>query len=302
MAVKINPGGWIDIEERAAPGSPSTNVGRLYVADNGGTTTLYFKDSAGTVTALAAAGGVTLDGAYDQGGAGSGKAVTVDSGAIALSNAGANNNGLLTVNKSPSGAQSGDLVTITAGANCSGDCIQFANSGSGKDLAGTGGTWSISAAGAAVLAALTATGVIDLSGGVLAGASPLVFEGNTADAYETTIAITDPTADRTITIPDATGTVRLRATATHDYGGGATAWTLSAAEAACSFLSVSNANAGCTMQISSAMAGATWLVYNGSGQTLTFKVSGATGATLANGKYGFYACHATDIVEIFEQA
>jgi hypothetical protein len=33
----------------------------------------------------------------------------------------------------------------------------------------------------------------------------IVFEGATADAYETTLTITDPTADRTITLPDATG-------------------------------------------------------------------------------------------------
>ena len=35
------------------------------------------------------------------------------------------------------------------------------------------------------------------------------FEGATANAYETTLAVTDPTADRTITLPDATGTVAL---------------------------------------------------------------------------------------------
>ncbi len=39
----------------------------------------------------------------------------------------------------------------------------------------------------------------------------IVFEGATADAHETTFAITDPTADRTITFPDATGTVALAA-------------------------------------------------------------------------------------------
>jgi hypothetical protein len=33
------------------------------------------------------------------------------------------------------------------------------------------------------------------------------FEGSTPDAYETTLTATDPTADRTITLPDATGTV-----------------------------------------------------------------------------------------------
>ena len=39
--------------------------------------------------------------------------------------------------------------------------------------------------------------------------SSISFEGATADDYETTIAVTDPTADRTITFPDATGTVAL---------------------------------------------------------------------------------------------
>lgn len=40
----------------------------------------------------------------------------------------------------------------------------------------------------------------------------IVFEGSTADAYETTLTVTDPTADRTITLPNATGTVVLRDT------------------------------------------------------------------------------------------
>ena len=35
----------------------------------------------------------------------------------------------------------------------------------------------------------------------------LIFEGATDDAYETTVTVTDPTADRTITIPNVTGTV-----------------------------------------------------------------------------------------------
>ena len=37
----------------------------------------------------------------------------------------------------------------------------------------------------------------------------IVFEGATADSFETTLQVTDPTADRTITFPDATGTVAL---------------------------------------------------------------------------------------------
>lgn len=35
----------------------------------------------------------------------------------------------------------------------------------------------------------------------------LSFEGSTADGFETTIAVVDPTADRTITLPNTTGTV-----------------------------------------------------------------------------------------------
>ncbi|MAV69860.1 MAG: hypothetical protein CMG04_03550, partial [Candidatus Marinimicrobia bacterium] len=50
---------------------------------------------------------------------------------------------------------------------------------------------------------ITATSV-----GTLSGGTPLVFEGATADAYETSFAITDPSSsDKTITFPDATGTV-----------------------------------------------------------------------------------------------
>jgi len=36
-----------------------------------------------------------------------------------------------------------------------------------------------------------------------------VFEGATADAHETTLKIAEPTADRTITLPDTTGTIAL---------------------------------------------------------------------------------------------
>ena len=37
----------------------------------------------------------------------------------------------------------------------------------------------------------------------------LIFEGSTDDSFETTLAITDPTADRTITLPNLSGTISL---------------------------------------------------------------------------------------------
>src|SRR6056300_890378 len=49
-------------------------------------------------------------------------------------------------------------------------------------------------------------------GGNLFLKGSLTFEGSTDDSNETTLAVTDPTADRTITLPDATGTVVLKDT------------------------------------------------------------------------------------------
>jgi len=46
----------------------------------------------------------------------------------------------------------------------------------------------------------------------MSGASPLVFEGATDDGYETTLAFTDPTADRTITFFNASDTLVGKAT------------------------------------------------------------------------------------------
>jgi len=43
----------------------------------------------------------------------------------------------------------------------------------------------------------------------IAAQTSLTFEGATADDYETTLTLVDPTADRTITLPNATGTVTL---------------------------------------------------------------------------------------------
>lgn len=40
----------------------------------------------------------------------------------------------------------------------------------------------------------------------------IIFEGSTANDFETTLTVVDPTADRTVTIPDATGTVVLDST------------------------------------------------------------------------------------------
>ena len=61
-----------------------------------------------------------------------------------------------------------------------------------------------------VASTATVTGTLNLTGTVLAGASPLVFEANTDNNYELTLAVADiASSDKTITLPDATGTVSL---------------------------------------------------------------------------------------------
>jgi len=54
----------------------------------------------------------------------------------------------------------------------------------------------------APLASPTFTGTVSLDTGVA-----IVFEGATADAFETTLTVVDPTADRTISLPNATTTL-----------------------------------------------------------------------------------------------
>ena len=82
----------------------------------------------------------------------------------------------------------------------------------------------------------TFTGTMDDTGVVLSGASPLVFEGGTDNAYETTLAFTDPTADRTLTLPNATDTLVGKATTdtltnkSYDLGGTGNSLTGSLAE------------------------------------------------------------------------
>lgn len=62
------------------------------------------------------------------------------------------------------------------------------------------------------LASPTFTGQV--TGLELAFSQSIVFEGTTADSFETTLTAGEPTADRTITLPDTTGTLALQADVT----------------------------------------------------------------------------------------
>ena len=58
--------------------------------------------------------------------------------------------------------------------------------------------------------AISGVAGLDASKNLIIPGASIIVEGPTDNGNETTLTVTDPTADRTITFPDATGTVQLR--------------------------------------------------------------------------------------------
>ena len=77
------------------------------------------------------------------------------------------------------------------------------------DIADLTGASGVIASSTDVVEAVTAlnTEISAIKAGTAVFETQLTFEGDTDDAHETVLAIADPTADRTITIPDASGTI-----------------------------------------------------------------------------------------------
>ena len=80
------------------------------------------------------------------------------------------------------------------------------------DISDITGASGIIASATDVVEAVTALNTdlttISTDNHIFSGGS-IIFEGSTDDGFETTLAVTDPTTDRTITLPNATGTVSL---------------------------------------------------------------------------------------------
>jgi hypothetical protein len=66
----------------------------------------------------------------------------------------------------------------------------------------TGGTFSSGTITSATITSATITSSVIASGGI-------AFEGSTVDGFDTTLTVTDPTDNRTITLPNVTGTVAI---------------------------------------------------------------------------------------------
>ena len=104
-------------------------------------------------------------------------------------------------------AAASTTIEIALGTNTSGNYVATITGGTGVTSSaattGEGTTHSLS------IGQDVATSASVTFAGLTLNSGSMVFEGATADAHETTLAVTDPTADRTITLPNATGTVAL---------------------------------------------------------------------------------------------
>ena len=103
----------------------------------------------------------------------------------------------------------GSTLTIGSGSIVdSGGTIDFGD----DNLTTTGNVSGATINGSSVvstgaISGTTITGTGAVSGTQLNINETIVFEGSSADDFETSLTVTNPTADRTVTIPDVTGTL-----------------------------------------------------------------------------------------------
>lgn len=194
--------------------------GQLAINTASGTPALFFKDSNGGVVKVGPAHvGATAPNAVPAGSAGNSLGeLWVDN---SLTTAGLNYyTGSAFVNLTPSGTTTtvGLVELATPAETQTGTDAVRAVTPSGlqskvSDSTSTTSSTTIASSTAVKSAYDLANAALPKAGGTVTGellignTGSLVFEGSTDDSFETTIAVTDPTADRTITFPNITGTV-----------------------------------------------------------------------------------------------
>ena len=89
------------------------------------------------------------------------------------------------------------------------DSLNINGGVSATSVSSTGAVSGTTITGTGAISGTTITGSSTIQGTdlVLTGSAGIQFEGSTADNFETTLVVVDPTADRTITIPNITGTI-----------------------------------------------------------------------------------------------
>lgn len=98
-------------------------------------------------------------------------------------------------------------IEIALGTNTSGSYVTSLVEGTGVTITNNSGEGSTPTIAIGQSVATSASP--SFSGLTLSTAGTIIFEGTTDDGYETTLSAGDPTADRTVTLPNATGTIAL---------------------------------------------------------------------------------------------
>jgi hypothetical protein len=218
--------GDLTIQGGALTAGTTSQIGDLILHDgNGQTTTLRSgnptssfvltlpsADSTG-IQCLKSDGAGTLSFSNCNNGTGSGGDQTLQDAYDDGNTITTSNSRNIAFNLADTAADSNFIVDILG----TGNIFEVRDSGSAALTVADGGT--VTAGNALqVNGSFTADGSVSLGNaaadtinifGTILGATPLTFEGATSNTFQTSFFITDPTADRTITVPNADGTICL---------------------------------------------------------------------------------------------
>lgn len=202
------------------PAASGIADGQLGINTASGTPALFFKDNAGTIVKVGPAHvGASAPNVSPAGSAGN------SLGELWVDNSGTVHglnyfNGSAFVNLTPSGTTSAaGLVELASSAEVqTGTDPSRVVTPSGlqskvSDSTSTSSSTTIASSTAVKTAYDLANAALPMSGGSITGelriapSGSFVFEGSSDDSFETAIAVVNPTADRTITLPNTTGTV-----------------------------------------------------------------------------------------------
>ena len=101
------------------------------------------------------------------------------------------------------------LAVPTAGSLATGELAMNVADGKFYTKKTDNSVVEVGGAGSVTLQNVMTNGAITTTDLLLDQGARLVFEGNLANSYETFLTVAEPTADRTITLPNQSGTVAM---------------------------------------------------------------------------------------------
>jgi hypothetical protein len=181
----------------------NTTEGTIYYDSD--TNIFYGRNNTTWVDLTAGSTGNTLDGAYDQGGAGVGRAIDADTGAVAITVSNTDNNVALIVTQSDSTNDPNALQVVMASNAATSAAIDIDGQTAAMDIDGTGSTWTVTGAGAGTFASVTTTATAAV-GTNLTVTGNATLNGNTdiGNATTDTLSIT-AYIDADVSLDDGSG-------------------------------------------------------------------------------------------------